>query len=127
TRFSRDWSSDVCSSDLKLYPAGGESRHAWTGRFRNIALRNPDQLSLVCDHMGEDNLCLCGARVAPMDIKLFSGAEQAEMGAEGAEKSDGAFSDENGFLNGGIARSEKSIEFDLGSYKPADAENKKAR
>src|SRR5690606_40387843 len=30
TRFSRDWSSDVCSSDLSLQPAAG-AHGEWTG------------------------------------------------------------------------------------------------
>src|SRR5690606_39779634 len=50
TRFSRDWSSDVCSSDLKARQAGVIYSLAWG-----------DQPALICEHV--DWARACGFKV----------------------------------------------------------------
>src|SRR5207302_7274910 len=47
TRFSRDWSSDVCSSDLK-FPVPSADLHWLTSYYRGASTMQPDQLLVPC-------------------------------------------------------------------------------
>src|SRR5699024_12689668 len=74
TRSKRDWSSDVCSSDLPGPPA-------WTGRLQNVINSGPTSLSM---QVAQD--AINGARLAAVaDCYFFLYAGRSEERRVGKE------------------------------------------
>src|SRR5690606_40774512 len=61
TRFSRDWSSDVCSSDLCL--CGSERRFGLFGLQEKFlsCLCGSEQVRAMCEYISIFLSCLCGS------------------------------------------------------------------
>src|SRR5690606_40838484 len=89
TRFSRDWSSDVCSSDLlpeldeglqpgpvkRLAPAHQESPHALLGRV------GPGVLELLLEYVGSEQVAVL--RQEHREVPAFARSEERRVGNEG--------------------------------------------
>src|SRR5207253_4730081 len=83
TRWPRDWSSDVCSSDLSRASSASRPER----RRRNSARRAADKTARSLDQI-EESQRLAGERVSLLDIRKVRGIEHDELGAADAIRSE---------------------------------------
>src|SRR5699024_11759199 len=83
TRSKRDWSSDVCSSDLRQFHRGGEKLHLLGGQLRLFVLR-------VLQVVDEDRLVAQKGNqphdLVQSHLKIFRRSEERRVGTESSTR-----------------------------------------
>src|SRR5690606_39889547 len=88
TRFSRDWSSDVCSSDLALYPSmynricGTDLPMRGDTLAEGIAVKSPGVLTEALVRTHVDDIVLVSEREIERAVALLIRSEERRVGKE---------------------------------------------